>query len=207
MTLPDLSSVQIGLTIALVVITGVYAWRTFAISKAAKEQAEATKNQADASVKMAEEMRLQRLTAKPVVVPDIDVNFKDKFYTDKMRDLAQSDFPVVITNVGTAAALELELRLTVPTKSSVSSKLALLLPGAEWRCNLTYVADFDKDGDPIFNMPPPEGLYEFKVTFRSATSQPHAGFSEVTLPFNMYWSGTGFYWTIERQELQLKLSE
>ena len=42
--------VQIILTGVLVLITGVYAWRTYAISKA-------TEKQADASMKMADEMR------------------------------------------------------------------------------------------------------------------------------------------------------
>ncbi len=47
--------------VVLVIITVVYAWRTHAISKA-------TKKQAEASVKMAEEMREQRYdTVRPVI--------------------------------------------------------------------------------------------------------------------------------------------
>ena len=53
--------IQIILTGALVIITGIYVWRTFAISKAAEKQAEA-------SVKMAEEMREQR---RPIVVSEV----------------------------------------------------------------------------------------------------------------------------------------
>jgi len=54
--------VQVILMGLLVVITGIYAWRTFAISKA-------TKKQANASVKMAEEMREQRVMAsRPVII-------------------------------------------------------------------------------------------------------------------------------------------
>ncbi len=57
--------VQIVLMGLLVVITGIYAWRTFAISNA-------TKKQADASVKMARETKEQRYSESlPLLVPDI----------------------------------------------------------------------------------------------------------------------------------------
>jgi hypothetical protein len=60
MTVSDL--IQIILMGLLVVITGIYAWRTFSISNG-------TKKQADASVKMAEEMREQRVIAsRPVII-------------------------------------------------------------------------------------------------------------------------------------------
>lgn len=59
MTNSDL--IQIILMGLLVVVTGIYAWRTFAISNA-------TKKQADASVKMADEMRNARYdTVRPVI--------------------------------------------------------------------------------------------------------------------------------------------
>ena len=159
----------------------------------------------------AEEMKLQRLAAKPVVVPDINVHPHEKSYADNMQDIAQGLFPVALTNVGTAAAIELELSLKVPPESRptrrefISAKLPLLLPGADWRRELTYVADFSEKGDPIFGMPPPEGLYELKVTFRSATSNPDWQPSEVTLPFYLHWSGEGFWWEIKRHKLIQKL--
>ena len=49
----DSPAIQAISTAVLVIVTGVYAWRTHVISKATKEQA-------DASVKMAEEMRNAR---------------------------------------------------------------------------------------------------------------------------------------------------
>lgn len=181
--------------IAMVVLVGVtifYAW-----------QARRTVN----------EMRLQRLTAKPVVIPDIDIYPHQKSYIENMKDIAQSTFPVALTNVGTAAAVELELSLNVPPESHptrhdfISVKLPLLLPGANWRGRLTYVADFTEEGEPIFDMPPPEGSYKLKVPFRGITSHPGAEFSEVTLPFDLHYSGKSFYWNIKRDELRQKLLE
>jgi hypothetical protein len=53
--------IQAIATVVLVIITGIYVWRTYVISKA-------TKKQADASVKMAEEMQEQRYDAlRPVI--------------------------------------------------------------------------------------------------------------------------------------------
>jgi len=61
----DSDIIQIVLMGLLVVVTGIYAWRTFAISNA-------TKKQADASVKVAEEMREQRYSESlPLLVPTI----------------------------------------------------------------------------------------------------------------------------------------
>jgi hypothetical protein len=58
--------VTIILTAVLVIITGIYAWRTFAISNAAKKQA-------DATVKMAHEMAEKRYSdCQPVLIPKID---------------------------------------------------------------------------------------------------------------------------------------
>jgi len=153
------------------------------------------------------EMRLQRLATKPVVVPDIDAYFEQKSYIDNMRDIAQSGFPVVLANVGTATAIELELLLKTPINKFISAKLPLLLPGASWRSKLTYVADFTKEGEPIYGLPPLEGLYELKVTFRSATSYPDVQFSEVILPFDLHWAGEGFWWNISRHELCQKILE
>jgi len=53
--------IQVILMGLLVLVTGIYAWRTFSISQA-------TEKQAEASVKMAEEMKEQRYAAlKPII--------------------------------------------------------------------------------------------------------------------------------------------
>ncbi len=64
MTLTDW--IQAISMVILVVVTGIYAWRTHIISKATKEQAEA-------SVKMAEEMREQRYDAVRPIIDIINV--------------------------------------------------------------------------------------------------------------------------------------
>lgn len=156
---------------------------------------------ARASMKMAEVMKKQLMAARPFVIPDIDVHGNQKTYVENMRDLAQSYFPVAITNVGAATAIELELFLIAPKGNPISTKLPLLLQGGSWRNKLTYVYEFNENGEPIFDMPPPEGRYELKVKFRSAVAEEDMQFSEVTLPFDLQWSGTDFYWKIERHKL------
>ncbi|MGB2799090.1 MAG: hypothetical protein WBC82_04530, partial [Dehalococcoidia bacterium] len=69
-----------------------------------------------------------------------------------------------------------------------------------------HVTEFTKEGEPVFGLPPPEGLYELKVTFRSATSHPNAQPSEVALPFDLHWSGESFFQNIKRHELRWKLA-
>ncbi len=161
--------------------------------------------QAYASMKMAEEMRAQRVASKPVVIPDIDLQSGQRYFKEKMKDIAQSNFPVVLTNVGTTAAIELELLLKTPRNDSLSQKLPLLLQGGSWRSELRYLY-FTDGGEPMFDKPPPEGLYELKVSFRPATSRPNTEFSEVTLPFDLH-RGWGDIWRIERHELHQEIKE
>jgi len=191
--------VQIILMGVLVVVTGIYAWRTFAISKSSKKQA-------DASINVAEVMKKQLMAARPFVIPDIDVHGNQNTYVENMRDLAQSHFPVAITNVGAATAIELELFLIAPKGNPISTKLPLLLQGGSWRNKLTYVCEFNENGGPIFDMPPPEGRYELKVKFRSAVAEEDMQFSEVTLPFDLH-RGWGVIWRIERHELHREIKE
>ena len=189
------------LLLALVCVTAVYAQRT-------AEIANETKKQANASLKMAEEMKLQRLAARPFVIPDIDIYFSHSSHIEKMKELAESEFPIILTNVGTAAAIELELSLKAPDDDNYAyTRLPLLLPGAEWKSTLTYVWDYDDEKHPIFNMPPHEGFYELKVTFKSAVSQTTTQLSEVTLPFDLQWSKQGYWWNIKRHNLKQNILE
>ena len=104
MTVSEL--IQIILMGLLVAITGIYVWRTFAISNA-------TKQQADASVKMAEEMRQQRYdTVRPV----IDIVITESSMTGLeliSQGLAAEggklpeDLPCKLRNVGVGTAIEL----------------------------------------------------------------------------------------------------
>jgi len=84
----------------LVVVTGIYAWRTFAISNA-------TKKQAGASVKMAEEMREQRVMASQPRLIQKSVHEKD-IWEGSTKDYF-SHFE--ISNVGNIPAIEVEISL------------------------------------------------------------------------------------------------
>ena len=100
MTTSDL--IQIILMGLLVIITGIYAWRTFAISNA-------TKKQADASVKMAKEMREQR---RPIVAQKVVPAKRApyKLIAEGVTENISSDY-FEIYNVGNGPTIELEILL------------------------------------------------------------------------------------------------
>jgi len=83
--------IQIVLMGLLVVVTGIYAWRTFAISNAAKEQA-------DSSVKMAE-------ASQAALRPIINIHHANLASNDKQ-------ILVLYKNLGPGPALKLEFYLT-----------------------------------------------------------------------------------------------
>jgi len=81
---------QVLLTLALVLITCIYAMRTSDIAKA-------TRAQADASVKMAEEIREQRYSESlPLLVPDIT----QRSIVDKKLESNEVDYGTLQTGVG-----------------------------------------------------------------------------------------------------------
>jgi len=94
--------IQVVLMSLLVVVTGIYAWRTHVISRATKEQA-------NASVKMAEEMREQR---RPIVVPKafpaIGVPYQAS--VEEIAKHVYSDY-FEIYNKGNSPAIDLEVLL------------------------------------------------------------------------------------------------
>ncbi|GAG11153.1 unnamed protein product, partial [marine sediment metagenome] len=97
----------------LVVVTVVYAWRTHVISKA-------TKKQAEASVKMAEEMREQRVIAsRPIVVQKAVVETETELAAFGSKDWF-SYFEVY--NVGNGAAIEIEISLLNKDKTPIHSR-------------------------------------------------------------------------------------
>ena len=87
----DSDLIQIILMGLLVVVTGIYAWRTFAISNA-------TKKQADASVKMAEEMRNARSPSITIQWGSADPNSRE--------------ISAILANEGFGPALNLKCYLT-----------------------------------------------------------------------------------------------
>jgi hypothetical protein len=103
--------------IVLVIVTGVYAWRTHIISKATKkqadetmEQAKATKEQAEASVKMAQEMEKQRYES---VLPIIDIQPQASAQRRmgeamaRIEELENQGFSCILHNIGLGPAVDL----------------------------------------------------------------------------------------------------
>ncbi len=117
MTCSDLT--QIILMGLLVAVTGIYAWRTFAISNA-------TKKQADASVKMAEEMREQR---RPIVVPKAfpAIGVPLQVSAEDIAKHVYSDF-FEIHNEGYGPAIELEIFLLDKGKRKLVEQSETFLP-------------------------------------------------------------------------------
>jgi len=121
MTIPDSNLVQIGLTAALVGVTIVYVCRTHVISKA-------TKQQAKASVEMAEEMKEQRIMAsRPVIIqravykdsdwPDIKIGWIG-IIPNKIASYF-SHFEVY--NMGSGPAIEVEISILDEEKCQIDS--------------------------------------------------------------------------------------
>lgn len=107
MTCSDI--IQIILMGLLVVVTGVYAWRTFTISKA-------TEKQADASLKMAEETREQRYSESlPLLVPTIpDILPSEKLFYEAIA--SGVGVKVIWCNVGKGVAINSRFSFwTAPT--------------------------------------------------------------------------------------------
>ncbi len=108
--------VQIALMTLLVVVTGIYAWRTHVISKATKEQA-------DASVEMAEEMREQRYTeCLPLLVPDIT----RRSIVSRKLESNEVDYGTLQTGVGLEVTWHnLGKGVAINTRLSFRSSLSL----------------------------------------------------------------------------------
>jgi len=99
--------------VILVLVTGIYVWRTHVISKATKEQA-------DASVKMAEEMREQRVMAsRPVIIQKAVVETETELATFGSKDWF-SYFEVY--NAGNGPAIEVEISLLNKEKTPIHSQ-------------------------------------------------------------------------------------
>jgi len=110
MTCSDL--IQVLLMGLLVVITGIYAWRTHVISKATKEQA-------NASVKMAEEMREQRIMASRPVIIQKAVHEQR---ADALARPAEAFSHFEIYNAGNGPAIEVEVSLLNEQKEPVNAQ-------------------------------------------------------------------------------------
>jgi hypothetical protein len=104
-----------GLTAGLILVTAFYAVDTNRMrrssektAEAAIEQARAAEEQARASVKMAEEMRQQRISAEqPVVWPAV-LNCKHSSPYDRVTEIT---FNITLANIGNGPALDVHVYL------------------------------------------------------------------------------------------------
>lgn len=164
-------------TLVLVAVTGIYAWRTHAISKATSEQTQATKKQAEASVKMAEEMREQRIMAsRPVIIQKVVVETETQFRTFGSKDWF-SYFEV--HNAGNGPAIELEVSLLDKEKNLLVSQRISFLKAGELPMRpdpfKSYTFDLDKREKSEYYL-----VSEYKSIF-SGSPQPR--WYQTWLPF------------------------
>lgn len=107
--------VQIMLVIGLVAVTGVYALFTA--------------RQADASVKMADEMREQRLDeARPYLL----IRLKDESVSVNLTLGHPVNFTVTILNAGKGPAIDLLAALWYPNRNPFFASKGYLVSGKEW---------------------------------------------------------------------------
>lgn len=131
-----LASVQGALTLALVGATAYYAWRTHDISKATREQA-------NASVEMAREMREQRLSqGEPKVFVKLEATAPGSLlYIEGQtpKEVLES-FPdqidFTVTNYGPGVALDLDAIVHFKDGTSFRDVRDVLMPQDAWRCTL-----------------------------------------------------------------------
>lgn len=131
MTIGEL--IQVILMGLLVVITGIYAWRTFSISRA-------TEKQAEAGVKMADEMAKKRyLDCQPVLIPKIPTRVGQIPEEDVLYMILASGLggmvqqtPVGVTirwlNAGKGVALNATFSLTGTPLESQPNKVRFFTP-------------------------------------------------------------------------------
>ncbi|MFH0769418.1 MAG: hypothetical protein V1932_07650 [Chloroflexota bacterium] len=106
----------------LVTVTGIYAWRTHVISKA-------TEKQADASVKMAEEMREQRLSeARPYILLRL---------VDEFVQLGGDKLNVTIENVGKGPAKNLNVAFWNLDYDPIVTTKGYLGPNEDWEVEVS----------------------------------------------------------------------
>ncbi len=108
--------------LVLVIATGIYAWRTHVMSKATKEQA-------DASIKMAEEMREQGvMSSRPLIIQKAVVETETELRTFGSKEWF-SYFEVY--NAGNGPAIEVEISLLNKEKTPIHSQRKTFLRAGE----------------------------------------------------------------------------
>lgn len=126
----------------LVVVTCIYAWRTFAISKA-------TKQQADASMEMANTSKEQLLSeAKPYLILRLAHEVVQWNGIDLGNNPLQ-EFQVTMRNVGKGPAVNILAGLWHRTEPHEISGKGYLKSGEEWQADIVRVyTGIDEHGNP-----------------------------------------------------------
>jgi len=128
--------IQIVVMGLLVVVTGVYAWRTHIMSKA-------TKVQADASVKMAEATSEQLLSeARPYLLIRLEDEVIDLFtiVSDAKRHEMPNEFKVTIRNVGKGPAINIIAAFWRSDDVSPTQPKSYLAPQEEWHTTISTLS-------------------------------------------------------------------
>lgn len=117
--------IQILLMFGLVAVTSFYAW--------------SASRQADASVKMAEEMTKQRLSeAQPYLLLRLDLAYDELLQWDAFQGKsAPEEFKVTIRNAGKGPAINLEASLWHSTKIHPSDTKGYLACDQEWEASIS----------------------------------------------------------------------
>ncbi len=120
-------TIEIIILFALVLVTTVYVKRTADIAKATKEQAEA-------SVKMAEEMKEQRLgEARPYLLLRLDLEPNELLQWDTYQGKTPTgEFTVIIRNAGKGPAINLWAARWSHETSCFGDSKGYLAPNEEW---------------------------------------------------------------------------
>jgi len=140
--------------VILVIVTGIYVWRTHVISKAAKEQA-------DTSAKMAEEMKAQRYdTIRPVI--DIEIlNIQKQIGNQPSEAVAAINgdtsylLSFVLHNIGLGPAIG--VCSATPTST-----------GARWRWDFDTLAAGRNTKVMYLSLKPEDGLLTLSVFYTDA---------------------------------------
>ena len=117
--------IQILLMFGLVAVTSFYAW--------------SASRQADASVKMAKEMKEQRLSeARPYLLLRLDLAYDELLQWDTYQGkLAPEEFKVTIRNAGKGPAINLEASLWHSTEIYPSDTKGYLASDQEWEATIS----------------------------------------------------------------------
>ena len=135
---------QIVLAGVLVVITGIYAWRTYAISKAMSKQA-------DANLIMAEEVKEQARALKETVSVSVRPFLSIKVFRmargeNKSSAPREIDVEIQNTGKGTARNIEVTCACSAASIDYTEEQVPFLEAGDKWQISLNRMSRYSDTG-------------------------------------------------------------